>query len=486
MQSLESLAFDNSYRRLPDTLYSSVQPTGFKNPFLVSFNTAAAALLDLNPAEAGRAEFAAYFGGQRLLPGSDPIAMKYTGHQFGGYNPDLGDGRGLLLGEVVNGRGERWDLHLKGAGQTPYSRFGDGRAVLRSSIREYLCSEAMHHLGIPTTRALCIIGSDEPVQREKVERGAMILRLADTHVRFGHFEWLGHSNQYELLRELADYVIARSFPEFVGHAKPYEAFFGEVVRRTARLMAQWQLVGFAHGVMNTDNFSITGATFDYGPYGFLDAYEPGYICNHTDHQGRYAWNRQPTIGLWNLNALAHALSPLIEHEALVAILQQYEPVLLETYAEGFHRKLGLQTMRPEDQPLTIDLLDLLMKNQVDYTRFFRALSHQPQSSEPSPLRDDFLDREGFDSWHQRYRQRLLAEASVDAERQALMLAANPKYILRNYLAQTAIEKAEAGDYSEVDRLLALLQKPFDEQPDMERYAAPPPDWGRHMEISCSS
>jgi len=412
--------------------------------------------------------------------------MKYTGHQFGVYNPDLGDGRGLLLGEVVNARSERWDLHLKGAGQTPYSRFGDGRAVLRSSIREYLGSEALHHLGIASTRALCIVGSDEPVQREKIERGAMILRLADSHIRFGHFEWLYHSKQHGLLKQLADYVVARHFPEYLGADKPYELFFAEVVRRTARLMAQWQLVGFAHGVMNTDNFSITGSTFDYGPYGFLDAYEPGFICNHTDQQGRYAWNRQPTVGLWNLNALAHGLTPLIGHDALVGILQGYEATLLETYAEGFHRKLGLRETRAEDQALTMGLLDLLMKNQVDYTRFFRALSHQPLAQEASPLRDDFLDRDGFDSWYGRYRERLLAENSEDGARQTLMLAANPKYILRNYLAQIAIDKAEAGDYSEVDRLLRLLRRPFAEQPDMESYAALPPDWGKHLEISCSS
>jgi uncharacterized protein YdiU (UPF0061 family) len=486
MKSLESLAFDNSFNSLPPALFSPVQPTGFAHPHLVSFNAAAASLIDLDPAEAQRPEFASYFGGQRLLPGSQPLAMKYTGHQFGTYNPDLGDGRGLLLGEVVNAKGERWDLHLKGAGQTPYSRFGDGRAVLRSSIREYLGSEAMHHLGIASTRALCIVGSDEPVRREKIERGAMILRLADSHIRFGHFEWLCHSRQHELLRQLADYVVQRHFPEYANASKPYELFFAEVVRRTARLMAQWQLAGFAHGVMNTDNFSITGSTFDYGPYGFLDAYEPGFICNHTDQQGRYAWNRQPTVGLWNLNALAHGLSPLIEHDALVGILQGYEGILLETYAEGFHRKLGLRETRPEDQPLTMGLLDLLMKNQVDYTRFFRALSQQNLAQEISPLRDDFLDREGFDAWYSRYRARLLVENSEDRVRHDLMQATNPKYILRNYLAQIAIDKAEAGDYSEVDRLLRLLQQPFAEQPEMEAYAALPPDWGRHLEISCSS
>ncbi len=486
MATLETLNFDNSFSHLPAPFFSRVQPRGFEKAWLLSFNADVAQLLDLDASEATRPEFAAYFGGQRLLPGSEPLAMKYTGHQFGAYNPDLGDGRGLLLGEVVNQRGERWDLHIKGAGPTPYSRFGDGRAVLRSSIREYLCSEAMHHLGIPSTRALCIVGSREDVRREKLEPAAMLLRVADSHIRFGHFEWLAHSGQTELLRQLADYVIARHFPELKSEAEPYLALFQEVVARTAKLMAQWQLVGFAHGVMNTDNFSITGATFDYGPFGFLDAYEPGYICNHSDNQGRYAWNRQPNIGLWNLNALAHAFVPLVAQEELIAALKRYEGILLEHYHAGMRAKLGLRWEQADDMPLHIQLLDLLMKNQVDYTRFFRQLSVQSSAQERSPLRDDFLDREGFDAWWQAYRSRLQQEAVADSERQAAMQAVNPKYILRNYLAQVAITKAEDGDYSEVDRLLALLKQPYAEQPEHEAYAQLPPDWGRHMEISCSS
>jgi hypothetical protein len=486
MATLRTLAFDNSFARLPEALFSRVSPEGFAHPHLVSFNPQAAALLDLDPAEATTPEFAAYFGGQKILPGSEALAMKYTGHQFGGYNPDLGDGRGLLLGEVLNTRGERWDLHLKGAGKTPYSRFGDGRAVLRSCIREYLGSEAMHHLGIASTRALCIVGSDEAVQRETREPGAMLLRVADSHIRFGHFQWLYHSGQPELLKTLADYVIARHFPEASGGADKYLRFFKEVVQRTALMLAQWQLVGFAHGVMNTDNFSITGHTFDYGPYGFLDAYEPGFVCNHSDHSGRYAWNQQASVGLWNLNALAHALSGLIDHEALVATLQGYEAVFVGVYADGLRAKLGLREERPEDRELAIDFLELLMKGGLDYTRSFRALATIRRDDRLPALRDDFLDREGFDAWLQRYQQRLLLENSQDAERAIRMNAANPKYILRNYLAQTAIDKAEKGDYREIETLQRLLEKPFDEQPEMESYAALPPDWGRHLEISCSS
>lgn len=486
MADLTNLNFDNSFSRLPGTLFYPTTPTGFARPHLVSFNPEVAALLDLEPEAGQQQDFADYFGGKRLLPGSSPLAMKYTGHQFGVYNPDLGDGRGLLLGEVVNAKGERWDLHLKGAGTTPYSRFGDGRAVLRSCIREYLGGEAMHGLGIPTTRALCIIGSDEAVQRETRETGAMLLRVADSHIRFGHFEWLYHSGQPELLKQLADYVITRHFPEQAESTQPYAAFFTEVVRRTALLMAEWQLAGFAHGVMNTDNFSITGATFDYGPYGFLDAYQPGFICNHSDHNGRYAWNQQPSIGLWNLNALAHALSGLIEKDALVSTLQSYESILVGHYAEGMRRKLGLNENLPEDRELSVQFLDLLMKNGADYTRSFRALSSISGDDNQAALRDDFVDREAFDAWLSRYQARLRAEDSQDGERMARMKAANPKYILRNYLAQIAIEKAEAGDYSEIEKLRLLLQRPFDEQPEHEAYANLPPDWGQHLEISCSS
>lgn len=486
MARLDSLHFDNRFSRLPGALFTRIAPDGFDRPHLVAFNPEVAALLDLEAEAAQRPDFLQCFGGRAPIPGSEPLAMKYTGHQFGVYNPELGDGRGILLGEVVNSRGETWDLHLKGAGKTPYSRFGDGRAVLRSCIREYLGSEAMHHLGIPTTRALCIVGSDERVRRESVETGAMLTRVADTHIRFGHLEWLHHSRQPELLRTLVDFVIRHLYPDCADSPDPVGGFFREIVRRTARLMAQWQLVGFAHGVMNTDNFSITGATFDYGPFGFLDAYEPGFICNHSDHHGRYAWNRQPSIGLWNLNALAHALSGLLERDALVDALQGYEATLLDTWHGGLRAKLGLRGHRDEDEGLVVDWLELLARNGADYTRSFRALAGVRTDAETAPLRDDFVDREAFDAWLARYRARLAAESGGDAERARRMNAVNPKYILRNYMAQVAIEKAEAGDFDEIESLRRLLMHPFDEQPACERYAALPPDWGRHLAISCSS
>lgn len=483
MATLHSLNFDNTFARLDKKLFSHVSPQAIYAPTVVHFNSQVAQLLDLDTPSS--TDLATFFSGAMPLPNSEPLAMTYSGHQFGMYNPQLGDGRGLLLGEVVNQKGERWDIHLKGAGKTPYSRFGDGRAVLRSSIREYLGSEAIHALGIPSTRALCIIGSKEPIQRESVETAATLVRVADSHIRFGHFEWV-FNNQPQLLKPLADYVIERHYPECLQEQKPYAALLQQIVNRTATLMAQWQLVGFAHGVMNTDNFCITGSTFDYGPFGFLDSYTPNFICNHSDNTGRYAWNQQPSMGLWNLNALAYALSPLIDKADIMTALQSYEATLLSTYNAGIKAKLGLIEEDAADNTLAFDLLDILMKNNMDYTRSFRALSHVNQHDKTCNLRDDCLDRTRFDAWFNRYTQRLLLEKTSDAQRQRQMQHTNPKYILRNYLAQIAIEKAQQGDFSEIDILLKLLQNPYDEHLEYEQYASTPPDWGRHLEISCSS
>jgi uncharacterized protein YdiU (UPF0061 family) len=490
MPALEYLAFENTYAQLPEAFYRPVAPTPFTEPaYLVSFNDEAARLIDLDPQESRRPEFIDYFSGQRLLPGADPVAMLYSGHQFGVNVSQLGDGRAILLGEVRNGYGQRWDLHLKGAGLTPFSRDGDGRAVLRSTIREYLCSEAMHGLGIPTTRALCIIGSDEKVWRESIETGAMLVRMAPTHVRFGSFEVFYYRRQIDHLRRLADYVIAQHFPDLISTPDRYVQFFAEVVSRTARLIAQWQAVGFAHGVMNTDNMSILGLTLDYGPFGFMDDYDPGFICNHSDHHGRYAFNQQPYIGLWNLSCLAQALLPLASEEPLKAALQTYESVLNAHYTELMCRKLGLQENAEEDGTFVTDLLALLQASRVDYTIFFRALSgfQTATGADNHGLRDYFLDRAAFDTWARRYGERLKRERSQDGERHEHMNRINPKYILRNYLAQQAIELAiEKKDYSEIDCLQRLLRDPFSEQPAMEAYAAPPPNWGKHLSVSCSS
>ncbi len=492
---LETLQFDNSYGRLPESLYTRLNPTPFAEPpYLVGFSESAAALLDLPPEEATRPEFVGLFGGSLLIPESDPLAMLYSGHQFGVYVPQLGDGRAILLGEVRNQAGEKWDLHLKGAGKTPYSRDGDGRAVLRSSIREFLCSEAMHGLGIPTTRALCVVGSDEKVWRETVETGAMLLRMAPSHVRFGTFEIFYYRHKHDLLVRLADYVIENHFPAVAasspaGSANRYLAFFQDVVIRTAQLLAQWQAVGFAHGVMNTDNMSILGLTLDYGPFGFLDDYDPSFICNHSDHHGRYAFDQQPSIALWNLSCLAQALLPLAPRDPLKAALDTYQAVFQAQYRDLMRAKLGGQEARPEDEALTNDLLVLLAANHVDYTLFFRRLGGFTTAADATNegLRDLFVDRDGFDRWAARYRDRLREEGSVDQARKARMDRVNPKYILRSYLAQQAIEQAtQQGDYSEVDRLVRLLESPYAEQPDRERYAALPPNWGKHIVVSCSS
>jgi len=495
MRKLDQLNFENTFARLPDSFHSRLHPTPLPDPYLVSFNANAASLIDLDSAEAARADFAEHFTGNRLLPGADPLSMLYAGHQFGHFVPQLGDGRAILLGEIRNRAGELWDVQLKGAGITPYSRQGDGRAVLRSSIREYLCSEAMHGLGIPTSRALCIVGSDEEVYRERIESAAVLTRLAPSHVRFGSFEVFFSRDQHEQIATLADYVIARHFPHLVHFsenqrdADKYQLFLNEVTQRTAKLMAQWQSVGFSHGVMNTDNMSILGLTFDYGPFGFMESYDPGYICNHSDPRGRYAYDQQPQVGLWNLACLAQALSPLIPKEQAHAVLDGYAPAYHQHYAELMGAKLGLSNNSNDDIQLISSLLEMMHANQVDYTNLFRSLGNFDSSADATnnTLRDQFIDRASFDAWAAAYRARLQQEPGTDSERKMRMDAVNPKYILRNYLAQNAIEQAERHrDYSEIDRLLMLLGKPFDEQPEMESYAAAPPDWARQIEVSCSS
>jgi serine/tyrosine/threonine adenylyltransferase len=489
MRKLEQLNFDNTFVRLPDIFHSRLNPTPLPHPYVVSFNARAAELIDLDAAESRRSDFADYFTGNVLLPGSEPLAMLYAGHQFGQFVPQLGDGRAILLGEIKNRAGERWDVQLKGAGQTPYSRRADGRAVLRSSIREYLCSEAMHGLGIPTTRALCIVGSDEEVYRERIETAAVVTRLAPSHVRFGSFEVFYYRGQHEHLVTLADYIIARHFPHLSGAPDKYPRFLHEVVTRTAQLMAMWQAVGFSHGVMNTDNMSILGMTFDYGPFGFMEIFDPAYICNHSDTGGRYAFDQQPQIGLWNLSALAQALTPLIPVEEAMAILNGYSGIYHAHFLELMGRKLGLADARPEDVELIETLLDMMRTGQADYTCFFRSLGNFKSAPDAlnTELRDQLINREAFDAWAASYRARLQSEAGTDAERKARMDKVNPKYILRNYLAQVAIGKAEQErDFSGVDRLLDLLSRPYDEQPGMESYAAPSPEWGLKLEVSCSS
>lgn len=487
MRTLETLQFDNTYTRLPTGFGQRVRPTPVPDPYLVSFNPDAAALLDLDPAEAARPEFAQYFAGNRLLPGSDPVAMRYAGHQFGSWVPQLGDGRAILLGEVRNAQGERWDLHLKGAGPTAYSRHGDGRAVLRSSIREYLCSEAVHGLGIPTTRALCVVGTDLPVYRERPETGALVVRLAPSHVRFGSFELFASRGQVDELRTLADHVIDGHFPGLTGRDDRYVRLYEEVVARTADLLAQWQAVGFAHGVMNTDNMSVLGLTLDYGPFGFVEGFDPGHVCNHSDHTGRYAFDQQPGVAHWNLARLGEALTPLAPVEALTEVLRTYPGRFNDRLDALMRAKLGLARRLDGDTDLWLGALDVLAGQRADYTGFFRALGgFDPRpGAENAGLRGLFGCPTGFDAWAEQYRTRLEQEPELPADRRAGMDRVNPRYVLRNHLAQRAIERAEAKDYSEVERLLDLLRDPFTDRPGMGEYAAPDPA-GRRLVVSCSS
>ncbi|OJW75735.1 protein adenylyltransferase SelO [Thiobacillus sp. 65-1402] len=488
MPKLESLAFDNGFARLPEIFYSRVCPTPVPDPYLVCHSPQALALLDLDDSEIARPELIRTLAGNQSLPGMDALAALYAGHQFGHYVPQLGDGRAILLGEVKNAAGEGWEVQLKGAGRTPYSRGGDGRAVLRSSIREFLCSEAMHALGIPTTRALAIVGSDHPVYREEIETAALVTRLAPSFVRFGSFEVFYYRNQIEPIRQLADYVIARYYPELASRAEPHAELLREVARRTAELMAQWQAVGFSHGVMNTDNMSILGLTLDYGPFGFLDAFDPGFVCNHSDSGGRYAFDQQPDVAAWNLTKLAQTLVPLLSVEAASQTIGDYPRQFGQAYLARMAEKFGL-TPGEDLVPILTDALQLLAQNRVDYTIFMRRLcdfDSSPDAVNP-PLRDLFLDRTAFDAWAARYAAALRQLGSVDAERGQAMRRVNPKYILRNHLAEIAIRRAvDERDYSEVNRLHALLTRPFDEQPDYEAYAAEPPDWARKIEVSCSS
>ena len=463
-------------------------PTPLPAPYFVAASSRAAQLVGLSAEQLATDDFVAAFTGNQVPPRAMPLSAVYSGHQFGVWAGQLGDGRAILLGELAGADGPM-EVQLKGAGLTPYSRMGDGRAVLRSSIREFLCSEAMAALGIPTTRALTLTGSDQPVMRESMETSAVATRMARSFVRFGSFEHWFYRDRPEELRVLADYVIATFYPELAGAANPYQALLTEVTRRTARLIAHWQAVGFMHGVMNTDNMSILGLTLDYGPFGFMEAFDSQHICNHTDQQGRYSYANQPKIGHWNCFALGQALLPLIGSvEDAQDALGVYEAEFASKIDELLHAKLGLAMFYENDRTLFESMFSLMHENHVDFTQFFRklALLQVDQPELDAPVRDLFLDRAAFDGWAVDYRARLRKELRSDTERRRAMDQVNPKFVLRNYLAQVAIEKAQNKDFSEVAKLLSVLERPFDEQPENEAYAALPPDWASHLEVSCSS
>jgi serine/tyrosine/threonine adenylyltransferase len=425
--------------------------------------------------------------GQRLFP--QPMATAYSGHQFGHWAGQLGDGRAILLGEL-----NHQELQLKGAGMTRYSRMGDGRAVLRSSIREFLCSEAMHALGIPTTRALSLVGSKQPVRRETMETAAVCSRLAPSFIRIGHFEHYAANGLHARLKELAAYLIEVHYPECQSSSTPYHALFTAISGRNARCVAHWQAVGFCHGVLNSDNISALGLTMDYGPFGFLDHTALDHICNHTDSGGRYAYHRQPKIMHWNMACLANAMVPLVEMESpgedaadlLRAALSTFPPEYESKWLALFREKLGLQTAVAEDMDLIEALLQLMHANRADFTNVFRSLSTVQKMDAHSDWRDQFLDRDAADAWLMQYRARLMQESSSDSERAALMNRVNPKFILRNHLAQRAIEMAQQDDFSEVNRLQRILSRPFDEQPEFEQYASAPLPDEVVSDLSCSS
>jgi uncharacterized protein YdiU (UPF0061 family) len=480
--------FDNSYARLPGAFYTALAPTPLPDPYLVAASGPAAGLLGMDVAALHSQTVIEIFAGNRGIAGASPLAAVYSGHQFGVWAGQLGDGRAILLGEVHHA-GARWEVQLKGAGKTPYSRMGDGRAVLRSSIREFLCSEAMFALGVPTTRALCVVGSDYPVIRESIETAAVATRLAPSFLRFGSFEHWYYRERIDELRRLADYALAEFFPGLSAAGNVYAQLLAEVTRRTAELVAHWQAIGFCHGVLNTDNMSLLGLTLDYGPFGFMESFDPRYICNHSDDAGRYAYQMQPRIAHWNLFALAQALLPLIgsmdlAKEALAPFQVTFETAL----AARMRAKLGLVEHQAGDDALIGRLFELLGANAPDFTIFFRRLAwlSSIDADSDEAVRDLFVDRAGFDAWAEQYRARLRAENSDDAIRRLAMCAVNPKYILRNYLAEVGIRQAQQHDFSEVERLLGVLQRPFDEQPEHEAYAALPPDWATHLELSCSS
>jgi serine/tyrosine/threonine adenylyltransferase len=495
-------------RQVDGALYSRVAATPVAAPHLLAHSAEMAALLGLSATDVTTPHFAEVFGGNALLDGMQSYAANYGGHQFGNWAGQLGDGRAISLGEVINAAGERWELQLKGAGPTPYSRGADGRAVLRSSVREFLCSEAMHHLGVPTTRALGLVATGEPVVRDMfydghaaAEPGAIVCRVAPSFIRFGNFELPASRGDTGLLRQLVDFTIRRDFPELAGQGEAlYADWFARVCERTATMIARWMRVGFVHGVMNTDNMSILGLTIDYGPYGWVDNYDPEWTPNTTDAQRRrYRFGQQPNVAWWNLSRLAGALAPLFADLApLQAGLDHYAATYAAADRENIAAKLGLAECRHDDAALMQSLHNLMVSAEIDMTLWFRALAEvEPAKPTLEPMSEAFYDQAkrreaepALADWLARYAARLAADPLPAAQRRALMLSSNPRYVLRNYLAQQAIDRASQGDPGGIHELLEVLRRPYDGQPGREAFARRRPDWARHKAgcsmLSCSS
>ncbi|QXA07726.1 YdiU family protein [Acinetobacter pittii] len=480
------MQFNPLYPSLPSKLFHVQQPSPLRGAKAGHFNSALAN--ELQWSEDDKNAWVEICSGQRTFPEFPSLAMVYAGHQFGQWAGQLGDGRGLLIAQILNIKGQTIDLHLKGAGPTPYSRMGDGRAVLRSVVREYLAGHALNALGVASSHAVGFTTSTQGVQREKLELGAMLLRTSECHIRLGHFEWI---NQYapELLSEFTQKCIEWHYPECLETENPILSFAKKVVERTAIMIAKWQLVGFAHGVMNTDNLNITGSTLDFGPYGFMERFRPNWINNHSDYQGRYTYQNQPSIGHWNLWTWLNNLIPLAEpeqkdqfKEELARCLEQFEPIFLEHYGQGLCQKMGLPHFHKDSLDCSFAFLRILQTEQLDYTQSFIRL----QNKEYKALRDDCLDTRQFDAFLSQYES--IREHQDTDELDANMQKANPVYILRNHMAQRAIEAAERDDFSEVDRLFKLLNHPYTRQPELEQPQdlGPLPSDVPDVAVSCSS
>ncbi len=476
---LNEIKLTNPYLTLPAECYDRVTPAPLNKTFLIHANEEVAEMLDIDIEELNTESFVEFVNGALALEGSETFAMCYAGHQFGHFVPRLGDGRAINIGTINN-----LHMQLKGAGQTKYSRSGDGRAVLRSSIREYLMSEAMHGLGIETTRALALIGSKHEVYRQDWEKGAIVLRVSPSWVRFGTFEYFAHKKRYKELEALADYAIAESYPHLMDEPNKYLHFFTEVVGKTARLMAEWQAVGFNHGVMNTDNMSIAGLTIDYGPYAFLDDYDFQNICNHTDAGGRYSFGNQPNIGEWNLRAFMIALSPLVNSDRLEKIIEHYPRLYTERYLYLMGKKIGLDKAQESDIDLFKHLLGMLQGLNIDYTLFFRTLSRY--DGERKALLKLGLYHRPMNDWLDSYDERLAKNTTSVEERHSSMLKTNPKYVLKNYMLQEAIDAADNGDFSILNDLFTIAQDPYAEHEAFERWAGVTPDEFKNKKLSCSS
>lgn len=486
--------FEAPFEGLAPSFYSDVNAAALPDPYWVAWSEECATSIGWPKALVGENNRQALdlLSGHTPWAGIHQRAGVYSGHQFGVWAGQLGDGRALSLGTIQTPTG-RQELQLKGAGRTPYSRMGDGRAVLRSSIREFLCSEAMHALGVPTTRALCVTGSALPVMRETLETAAVLTRVAPSFLRFGHFEHFGHSGRLHELGQLLNLAIDQFEPQCRESPNPALAWLEAVARKTASLIAHWQSLGFCHGVLNTDNLSILGLTLDYGPFGFMDAFDPGHVCNHSDDYGRYAYDNQPDIGYWNLHALAHALTPLLpDAQAGLAAIAVYVPTFTQQWHQRFADKLGLAQREADDEKLISDWLALMAASATDFTLCFRELAEVTcadaarEGNARSALRDLFHDQDALTAWLRRYGQRLERETSIDEERSARMRQVNPRFVLRNHLCEQAIERARMGDFSVTSRLHKVLQTPFEDQPDNADLAALPPPWAKDICVSCSS